>query len=274
MENIIVEPEKDLSQMASLIGRYPSSWKQFRALRIISKENNFETMENIFLPAKSIIDSYFGSIEGRAYYCENSLHIICKSYSITILEEAGKQISDFLQSTHDNQFFYFVYDLYWAAEEYAQIVEQDCNRMLFFNSTSKFLNRTTPYDASVHLQKPKSDCKIMTKVLLVEDDPVTRWMVRCALKDECEFACAPTAYKTFSMYSSYNPDIIFLDISLPDDSGYKILQWIIKNDPGAFVVMFSSNNSMVSILEALQKGASGFISKPFLREHLLQYINR
>lgn len=102
----------------------------------------------------------------------------------------------------------------------------------------------------------------------MEDDAVTRWMVRNALKNECEFITAPSANKAFAMFSSFTPDVVFLDINLPDNSGYAVLEWILKNDPGACVVMFSSNGQLDNIVQAMEKGASGFISKPFLREHL------
>ena len=109
-------------------------------------------------------------------------------------------------------------------------------------------------------------------VLLVEDDPVTRWLVRNALKENCDLATAPTANKAFSMYSSYQPDIVFLDVNLPDKNGYEVLNWVMRNDPGANVVMFSSQDSMDNITQALECGARGFIGKPFVKEQLLGYV--
>ncbi|HOO82434.1 MAG TPA: response regulator [Alphaproteobacteria bacterium] len=74
------------------------------------------------------------------------------------------------------------------------------------------------------------------RVLLVEDDPVTRWMVRSALKKECEFVTAQSANNAFGLYASYQPDVVFLDIDLPDGNGHDVLKWIMRNDPGACVV--------------------------------------
>jgi len=73
-------------------------------------------------------------------------------------------------------------------------------------------------------------------------------------------------------YMTYQPDVVFLDINLPDKNGYEVLQWIMRNDPGANVVMFSSNDHMDNITDALDAGASGFIGKPFIKKQLLDYI--
>jgi len=111
------------------------------------------------------------------------------------------------------------------------------------------------------------------RVLLVEDDPMTRFMVRKAIKNECELATAPEGNKVFSLYASYQPDIVFLDINLPDLNGYDVLEWIMDNDPGACVVMFSGNSDMDNIVSSMGYGAKGFVSKPFSKEKLLHYIH-
>ena len=110
------------------------------------------------------------------------------------------------------------------------------------------------------------------RVLLIEDDPVTRWIVRKSLRHACRFATAPTASQAYAMFQSFQPDIVFLDINLPDQSGRAVLEWILRNDPGVRVIMFSSNDNLDNIAQTLEKGASGFIAKPFLKEELLHYV--
>ena len=97
-------------------------------------------------------------------------------------------------------------------------------------------------------------------------------MVRNSLKDICDFATASTARKAYAMYTSYQPDVVFLDINLPDKDGRIVLKWVIEHDPGACVVMFSSEDSLENITECLNNGASGFVTKPFLREDLIHYV--
>lgn len=111
------------------------------------------------------------------------------------------------------------------------------------------------------------------RVLLIEDDPVTRWMVRKTLKRDCILATASSAGKAYAAYASYAPDVVFLDINLPDASGHDVLAWIMRNDPGAWVVMFTASNTAEDVSRALGGGARGYIAKPFIKEKLLEYVN-
>ncbi len=111
------------------------------------------------------------------------------------------------------------------------------------------------------------------KVLLVEDDPTTRWIVRKSLKNACALATADHVQKAMDLYLSFAPDIVFLDIQLLDGDGYDVLDWIMWTNPHAYVVMFSSHNSMDNIMHAFEDGASGFIAKPFSKDALLHYIH-
>jgi two-component system chemotaxis response regulator CheY len=112
------------------------------------------------------------------------------------------------------------------------------------------------------------------KVLLVEDDPVTRWMVRLALKGECLLATACDAGKAISSYLAYKPDMVLLDINLPDRNGKDLIQYLLRIDPGAHIIMFSSQNTPEAVEDSLRQGAKGFIAKPFNRDELLRYIAR
>ena len=75
------------------------------------------------------------------------------------------------------------------------------------------------------------------KVLLVEDDPATRWLVRSALRDKCRLATANTANKAFSICQSYKPDIVFLDIQMNGETGFDLL---LKVGEINFAVVFTT----------------------------------
>lgn len=280
MDIITVNAETKLLPVISCIGRFPKSWRGWYAMRISFQELNPEAIDDGFFCAKSIIESYLGEVEGRVYNCGQTLHILCKNVVLDILEQTGAQVRDLLNAENEvGSVNYKIYSLEGQSADYARIAEQDCNGAFFLVSTGSFLDRVEQdflqdqilISANKTKKEPKS-LQELTKVLLIEDDPVTRWMVRNSLKNECEFASASCANKAFSMYSSFNPEIVFLDINLPDNDGYSVLQWIMKNDPGACVVMFSSNSNLDNILSALERGASGFISKPFLRDNLMHYV--
>lgn len=111
------------------------------------------------------------------------------------------------------------------------------------------------------------------RVLLVEDDRSTRRLVASALRDYCELIEAPDASQGITSYLAFQPDIVFMDIELPDGNGYNLMTWMMRNDPGAFVVMFSGHDSESNVMKSLEAGARGFIAKPFDVNKMLRFIS-
>lgn len=109
-------------------------------------------------------------------------------------------------------------------------------------------------------------------VLVVEDDPLTRRVVVGALGEAHAMITEENAKGAVASYLLHAPDIVFLDIGLPDIDGFSVLDQIMTIDPDAFVVMFSSHDDTQTIDKALAAGAKGFVSKPFKKEALRSYI--
>ena len=115
----------------------------------------------------------------------------------------------------------------------------------------------------------------MIRVLVVDDHPVIRQGLRQILVDseDIEVGGEASDGREAMKHIRNEPwDVVLLDINLPDNNGKAVLDWIMNHDPGACVVMFSSNGSLENITECLNNGASGFITKPFLREDLIHYV--
>ncbi|MCB1652182.1 MAG: response regulator [Alphaproteobacteria bacterium] len=110
------------------------------------------------------------------------------------------------------------------------------------------------------------------RVLLIEDDRTTRRMVAKSLKDHCELVEAASASQGISAYNAFQPDLVFMDIGLPDGDGQNLLSWITHNDPGAFVVMFSGHSDSDNIIRSIDSGARGFITKPFDLNKMLYFL--
>ncbi len=274
MDILSLNAEVKLAAAASSIGRNPLSWQGWHCLRILIEDVSEDNQQEILIWSKSILESYLKEAEGRVYYCEGrDIHVICRDVPRAILEQAGNQICDLIFNESRILVSYDIYELSSEGTEYSKAVLEQ--KDIFTLPYSQAVSVGTEMEqASFPGEAPRRSLTHSgaPRVLLVEDDAVTRWMVRNALKNECEFITAPSANKAFAMFSSFTPDVIFLDINLPDNSGYAVLEWILNNDPGACVVMFSSSGQLDNIVHAMEKGASGFISKPFLREHLLYYI--
>lgn len=113
-----------------------------------------------------------------------------------------------------------------------------------------------------------------TRVLLIEDDRTTRRMVTRAIGDYCNLIEAVDAGKGMSKYINFAPDIVLLDLELPDENGHNILQWIMRNDPGAYVVLFSGSCDSYNVRKATDNGAKGYIPKPFDVNRIMHYINQ
>jgi CheY-like chemotaxis protein len=109
-------------------------------------------------------------------------------------------------------------------------------------------------------------------VMIVEDDALTRRMVASAFKENYALINATNAQEAIENYLTYAPDIVFLDIGLPDTSGFDVLRQIMASDPNAYVVMFSGNGYLDNVATALCEGASGFVSKPFRKDKMYRYI--
>lgn len=270
--------DKKLASIISAIGRNPTSWRGWKALHIDIKDSGpLNSAEECLLWVQSVLGSYLKGVEGRAFYCDDlAVHVLSKDVDIRILSEAGQQIADLLKEEDGLTVDVQVFDLTTEGGEY---VEEVMSSYSFISSMPLAKDTSLAEDAQ-HLTRRSMENKGHdgasaqdVRVMLVEDDPVARWMVRSALKSECDLVTAVSAGQAFSKYKEFAPDIVFLDINLPDRNGRVVLEWIVSHDPGACVVMFSGNDDIDNIAETLEEGASGFIAKPFLKEDLLGYIH-
>lgn len=112
------------------------------------------------------------------------------------------------------------------------------------------------------------------RLMIIEDDIFSRRLVENVLQKQYHLAGLDSATDALATYADIAPDLLFLDINLPDVSGHELLEKIIAIDPKAYVVMLSGSADRDNIMQAMSKGAKGFVAKPFSREKLFQYIER
>lgn len=279
MQILSINAESQLAGIVSSIGRTPSSWKGWSCLHIEMSADEPGQAEGAMLWVQSILESYLKGVEGRVFFChERHIHIFCKDTAHRILDQVAKEIGDLLLEEDSILSEYNIYDLVEDGVIYAGRVLERTEDFLPVPVSRETGRYCFPADDLVlDFDRGEQDKTILNypdyaRVLLIEDDPVTRWIVRKSLRHACRFATAPTASQAYAMFQSFQPDIVFLDINLPDQSGRAVLEWILRNDPGVRVIMFSSNDNLDNIAQTLEKGASGFIAKPFLKEELLHYV--
>ncbi|MFM9891037.1 MAG: response regulator [Rickettsiales bacterium] len=109
-------------------------------------------------------------------------------------------------------------------------------------------------------------------IMIVEDDAMTRRIVANSFKQNYALITAENGEQAVANYLLHAPDVVFLDIGLPDASGFEVLRQILTCDPSAYVVMFSGSSYLDNVTQALVAGASGFVAKPFRPEKLHHYI--
>ncbi len=112
------------------------------------------------------------------------------------------------------------------------------------------------------------------EILVIEDDPFSRKLIGAALGAKFSVSYAEDGYQAIVGFAQKAPDIVFLDINLPDVNGHDVLAKILSIDPEAYVVMLSGNSQSENVVGAVRGGAKGFVGKPFTKEKLLQYISK
>jgi two-component system, chemotaxis family, chemotaxis protein CheY len=111
------------------------------------------------------------------------------------------------------------------------------------------------------------------EIMIVEDDAFSQKLIASTLKSYST-TMTSDGQGAIMTYVNKAPDVLFLDIGLPDIDGHEVLEKIFKIDPKAYVVMFSGNGDRENIMKAIQTGAKGFIGKPFTKEKIFQYLEK
>ena len=129
-------------------------------------------------------------------------------------------------------------------------------------------------DALISTLSERRKDRTETEIMVVEDDLFSRTLVQKSLAEMGNIALAEDGHMALTQYFKVAPDILFLDIGLPDIDGHDVLAKILEHDPHAFIIMLSGKGDMDNITKAMKNGAKGFVGKPFTREKLSQYIQK
>lgn len=115
----------------------------------------------------------------------------------------------------------------------------------------------------------------MKKVLVVDDALFTRKVLREILETEgCEIVEASNGKEAIDKFRSEHPDLVLLDVSMPDMDGLTVLQAIKEIDENAKVVMVSAMGQSSTVQEAMKFGACDFIVKPFRPSQIRELVAR
>ncbi|MDX1961493.1 MAG: response regulator [Leptospiraceae bacterium] len=108
------------------------------------------------------------------------------------------------------------------------------------------------------------------KLLIVDDSTIMRIAIQKILSDkEIEIVGqANNGRDAIELFKSTNPDFVTMDITMPEMDGLTCLEAILKLKPEVKVLVVTALNSEAILLQALKKGAKGFLNKPFTPDKL------
>ena len=114
----------------------------------------------------------------------------------------------------------------------------------------------------------------MKRVLIIDDEEDIRLLGKLLLRNLYDVAEAASATEGLELVASLLPDVVLLDIRLPDKDGWTILKLIRADErfAGVRVVMVSAHVMAEAAEQARALGADGYIIKPFTADQLSQTI--
>ncbi len=116
----------------------------------------------------------------------------------------------------------------------------------------------------------------MSKVLIVDDAAFMRMMIKDILeKNGYEVVGeASNGLKAVELYKSEKPDVVTMDITMPDMDGIEAVKAIIAFDPTAKIIMCSAMGQQTMVMDAIKSGAKDFIVKPFQADRVLEAVKK
>jgi two-component system, chemotaxis family, chemotaxis protein CheY len=114
------------------------------------------------------------------------------------------------------------------------------------------------------------------RILIVDDSFYMRTMLKNMLTDAGYEVVgeAPNGQTALQMAKETNPDLVTLDVILPDNTGLDVLKGIKKEQPDMKVIIVSAVGQEVIVTEAMQNGALAYIVKPFSEDKVLEVVGQ
>jgi two-component system chemotaxis response regulator CheY len=117
---------------------------------------------------------------------------------------------------------------------------------------------------------------MLRKILIVDDAMFMRSTLKMMLrkKEYDVVGEAQNGIEAIKQFKTLEPDIVTLDIHMPEMGGIDALTEILRINPKAIVVMISAAGDQKHVLDAMQLGAKNFIIKPFTEDKVFQVFNK
>ena len=113
-------------------------------------------------------------------------------------------------------------------------------------------------------------------ILICDDAAFMRMMIKDILtKNGYNIAGeAENGAKAVEKYAELKPDLVLMDITMPEMDGIEALKKIKAGDPNAMVIMCSAMGQQAMVIESIQSGAKDFIVKPFQADRVIEAVKK
>lgn len=114
------------------------------------------------------------------------------------------------------------------------------------------------------------------RILIVDDAAFMRMMIKDILsKNGFEVVGeAADGVQAIEKYAELKPDLVTMDITMPEMDGIAALKEIKTKDPNAVIIMCSAMGQQAMVIDAIQAGAKDFIVKPFQADRVIEAISK
>lgn len=115
----------------------------------------------------------------------------------------------------------------------------------------------------------------MAKIMIVDDAAFMRMMIKNTLTKNgySDFVEAQDGAEAVAKYDAEKPDLVFMDITMPNMDGLQALKKIKENNPDAKIVMCTAMGQQSMVVDAIKAGAKDFIVKPFNADRITEATN-
>lgn len=112
-------------------------------------------------------------------------------------------------------------------------------------------------------------------ILVVEDDPIVRQFLEIAIKEtDCTITSVSDGKRALNALENQQYDLVFTDLKLPQVSGLQVLEYVKKRNPNTDVVIGTGYGSIETAVEAMQKGAFNYLTKPYSMKDIHSVIRQ
>ena len=113
-------------------------------------------------------------------------------------------------------------------------------------------------------------------ILICDDAAFMRMMIKDILSKNGYNVVgeAENGAKAVEKYAELKPDLVLMDITMPEMDGIQALKKIKESDPSALVIMCSAMGQQAMVIESIQAGAKDFIVKPFQADRVIEAVKK